>query len=337
MGVSRRAFLPPEFADLYEKQEKLRVNRVKSLKRYHEKSRRFRQRNSSKRFRMKKIARLPGITVWLVDGPAIRRELDVDFTMGGHGYHYLYIPLDEVWIDQANSRGGDLWPTIWHEYFERILMRGGMHYEAAHKFACRLEILLRDGKTFVLPVGTFLQSEGFCGPAGVKIYLSYLGKNLSEKYLARLCKTTREKGTDPPDIPIAVRKLRFHIQHRGRPLKEREIRRLVRAAEADRAKRHELIANVQKQAATVKAKRPWTVAEVRRSLKKGQPVLANIQTSEEYGSGHYVLIIGFTQENFILSDPESETGYAEVPISKFMQLWYELEDGTVREGFTISS
>lgn len=336
MGTLHRTFLPPEFADLYEKQEKLRVDRVKNLKRYHEKSRRFRQRNPPKRFRIKKIARLPGVSVWLVDGPAIRRELDVDFTMGGHGYICLYIPHDEVWIDNANARRGDLWPTIWHEYFERILMRGGTHYDTAHKFACRLEILLRKGETFVLPVGTYRQTPGFCGPAALKVYFNYLGKNVSERYLARLCKTTREKGTDPPDIPIAVRKLRFHIQHRGRPLKEREARRLVCAAEADRKKRRELIANVQKQAAKVKAKRPWTVAEVKRSIRKGRPVLANVQVSQEYGEGHFLLIIGFTKDKFIISDSAEDFGYRESPIPEFMALWYELEDGTFREGFTIS-
>ncbi len=331
-----KVFLPPELANLYEEHEKLEVDRVASLKRHHEKSRRYRQRNCLKRFRIRKIARLPGVTVWLVDGAAIRREVDVDFTMGGHGYRYLYVPLDELWVDQANSRRGDLWPTIWHEYFERILMRGHASYDVAHRLACRLEIILRDGKTFVLPVGNFQQrEEGTCGPAALKIYLSYLGRNLSEPYLGRLCKTTPEKGTDPANIVSAARKLGFRAEHRGRPLTEREIRRYCRMAQPDnKAVRRELIERTRKQAAGVKVRLPWTVTEVKRSIRRGRPVLANTQLGREYGSGHYVVVIGFTKDNFVISDPGDAAGYREVPILEFLQLWYELEDGTAREGLT---
>lgn len=336
MGVSHRVFLPPEFADLYEKHEKLEIARVSSLKRHHEKSRRYRQRNCPKRFRVKKVVHLPGVTVWLVDGPAIRREVDVDFTMGGHGYRYLYVPPDEIWIDRANAHGGDLWPTIWHEYFERILMRGGKHYETAHKLACRLEILLRDGKTFVLPVGTYRQAPGFCGPAGLKIYLNYLGKNLGEKYLARLCKTTAEKGTDPANIVAAARKLGFRVEHRGRPLTEREIRRFCRATGTKGEELRNLIDKVRKQAAGVKARKAWTVGTVKESIRRGRPVLANIQVSREYEEGHFLMIIGFTKDKFVVSDSAEDSGYRESPIPKFMALWYELEDGTVREGLTLT-
>uniref|UniRef100_A0A831YZ99 Peptidase C39-like domain-containing protein n=1 Tax=candidate division WWE3 bacterium TaxID=2053526 RepID=A0A831YZ99_UNCKA len=336
MAKNARVFLPPEMANVYERHEKLGINRVTSLKRHHEKSRRYRQRHSPKRFRLKKIAHLPGVAVWIVDGTAIRREVDVDFTMGGHGYRYLYVPLDEIWIDRANAHSDDLRPTIWHEYFERILMRNyRFSYELAHKLACRLEITLRNGKTFVLPVGTYRQETGFCGPATLKIYLSYLGRNLSEKYLARLCKTTAEKGTDPVEIVTTARKLGFRVRHRGRPLTEREIRRYCRMAQPERNPRRELIDKVKKQAAGVKVRKAWTVKTVKESIRKGRPILANIQVNREYGNGHYVLIIGFAKDRFVLSDPGDDRGYREVPIPEFMELWYELEDGTVHEGFAI--
>ena len=339
MAKNARIFLPSGMVNLYERHEKLEVSKVTSIKRHHEKSRRYLRSHSPKRFRLKEIAQLPGVTVWLVDGNKIRGTkerpgVDVDFTMGGHGYRYLFVPLDEIWIDRANARHGDLWPTIWHEFFERILMRNHYSYEVAHKLACRLEIVLREGKTFVLPVGTFRQTTGFCGPAGIKIYLNYLGKNLSERYIGRLCRTTAENGTDPPNIVAAVQKLGFRIQHRGRPLTKREVSRFCRSAGAEGEKLRHLVEKVRKQAGSVTAQKAWTVGAVKKSIRCGLPVLANVQVSREYGSGHYRLIIGFTKDRFVVSDPDA--GYCEEPITGFMDLWYELEDGTIREGFTIT-
>jgi ABC-type bacteriocin/lantibiotic exporter with double-glycine peptidase domain len=243
--------------------------------------------------------------------------------------------LDEIWIDRANTHHGDLWPTIWHEYFERTLMRNHRSYEVAHELACRLEITLREGTYFILPVGNFRQSEGYCGPAAIKIYLNYLGKNLSERYIGRLCRTTVEKGTDPAAIEEAVQKLGFRIQRFGRPLTKREVSRFCRASGVEGEELHNLIEKVREQAGSVAVQKAWTAGAVKKSIRKGQPVLANIQTSREYGSGHYVLLIGFSKDHFVLSDPGDDYGYREVPISEFMELWYELEDGTVREGFAI--
>ncbi len=340
MAKTVKVFLPPQFADLYKKQESLRVWRVESLKRHHEKSRRLRQRRNFKRYRIKKIARLPGVTVWLVNGNAVRKGLetgDVDFTQGGQGYTHLYIPPKEIWIDNDCRRDG-IWPTIWHEYFERMLMREGMHYNSAHSEASRLEITLREGTYFILPVGTFHQTEdGYCGPAALKIYLSYLGKNLSERHLARLCRATPEKGTNPADIVGAARKLGFRVEHRGRTLTPQEIKRYCRATGTKGAELKELLAKVRKQAGTVRVHQEWTVAAVTKSLKRGRPVLANVQLSKEYRSGHYLTIFGRTRHSFIVSDSNDDNGFREIPIPQFVALWYELEDGTVREGFTISS
>jgi hypothetical protein len=338
MAKKARIFLPPGMANLYERHGELEVGRVTSIKRHHEKSRRYLRRHSPKRFKIKEVARLPGVTVWLVDGNKIRGTkerpgVDVDFTMGGHGYRYLFCPLDEIWIDEIYYRTPDFWATVWHEFFERTLMRNHFSYEVAHKLACRLEITLREGTYFILPVGTFRQTAGFCGPAGIKIYLNYLGKNLSERYIGRLCRTTAEKGTDPPAIEEAVQKLGFQSQHLGRPLTKREISRFCRAAGVENQELRNLIAKVRDQAGGVEVRKAWTIGAVKKSISRGLPVLANVQVSREYGSGHYRLIIGFTNDRFVVSDPDA--GYCEEPIAEFMDLWYELEDGTFREGFTI--
>lgn len=345
MAKTARFFQPPQHVGLYEKHESLRVWRITSLKRHYEQSRRVRRRHNFKQYRIRKIARLlNGTTVWLVYGNRIRGTkkhpgVDVDFTMGGHGHTHLYIPAGrrpEIWIDNNLPRE-EVWPTIWHEYLESGLMREGIHYNSAHAEASRLEITLREGTYFVLPVGTYHQKEdGYCAPAALKIYLKYLGRNFSETYLARLCKTTVEKGTDPPNIMTAVRRLGFRVHHRGRPLTLQEIRRYCRATGTKGAELKELITKVRGQASTVRVHQPWTVAEVKKSLKRGWPVLANIQLSREYRSGHYVVIVGYTHGSFIVSDPNDDDGFREIPIPEFVNLWYELEDGTVHEGFTFS-
>src|SRR3990172_6741235 len=87
MAKNARVFQPPSLADLYRKHESLRVWRVKSLKRHHEKSRRLRQRRNFKRYRIRIIARLPGGTLWSIDADALREGLEkgyVYFTIDVH-------------------------------------------------------------------------------------------------------------------------------------------------------------------------------------------------------------------------------------------------------------
>jgi ABC-type bacteriocin/lantibiotic exporter with double-glycine peptidase domain len=55
----------------------------------------------------------------------------------------------------------------------------------------------------------FKQSRGYCGPASLKIILSFYGIRRSEKYLARLTKADRKYGSDEFNIINAARKLGF--------------------------------------------------------------------------------------------------------------------------------
>lgn len=141
---------PQKLRDIYAWQEKnLRVRHITNLKQYYERKKRFlTSANGQKflRYRKKKFCVLHGLSIWIVDGDALRggcESGDVDFTMGGHGYFYVYIPKNEIWIDDANASCDDLWPTIWHEYLERNLMKRGITYNTAHTLASQLEIALR--------------------------------------------------------------------------------------------------------------------------------------------------------------------------------------------------
>ena len=53
----------------------------------------------------------------------------------------------------------------------------------------------------------FRQRPGYCGPASLKILLAYYGINKSEKELARLCKCTRDKGTNAENLVKAAKSL----------------------------------------------------------------------------------------------------------------------------------
>ncbi|MDD5012654.1 MAG: hypothetical protein PHQ66_03375 [Candidatus Nanoarchaeia archaeon] len=82
------------------------------------------------------------VKVWIVDGEAVRDLFYVDFTEGGHGYVYPFVPKDEVWIDD------DLTPreikfVLLHELHERALMAGGMEYDTAHKSSSEIEYYCR--------------------------------------------------------------------------------------------------------------------------------------------------------------------------------------------------
>ena len=59
----------------------------------------------------------------------------------------------------------------------------------------------------MIKLDLFKQSKGYCGPASLKIVLSYYGIDKSEDYLAKLTKTSRIKGCDEENIVRASEKL----------------------------------------------------------------------------------------------------------------------------------
>jgi len=82
------------------------------------------------------------VKIWIVDGEAVRDLFYIDFTEGGHGYVYSFIPKDEVWIDD------DLEPkeikfVLLHELHERNLIIKGLNYANAHKESSEIEYYCR--------------------------------------------------------------------------------------------------------------------------------------------------------------------------------------------------
>lgn len=80
----------------------------------------------------------PNIEIFLVDGPYIRKNIDVNFIYGGHDLRYSYIPKRQIWIDDSVERS-ELGFTVLHELYERVLMTLGYSYDEAHAEATEIE------------------------------------------------------------------------------------------------------------------------------------------------------------------------------------------------------
>ena len=86
-----------------------------------------------------------GRRIVIVDGTHVRDHHDSDFSQGGNGYRYRFIPRGEIWIDGQIDQSE--WSLIaFHECHEAELMRSGRSYSRAHDAAKRLEDQFRRGK-----------------------------------------------------------------------------------------------------------------------------------------------------------------------------------------------
>lgn len=79
-----------------------------------------------------------GLKVYAVDGLHVRNQLCQEFTCGGTGARYSWIPYDEVWIDDCLGEM-DREATILHEMIERKAMLRGASYDEGHAKANEVE------------------------------------------------------------------------------------------------------------------------------------------------------------------------------------------------------
>ena len=74
------------------------------------------------------------ISVWIVDGAAVRRDMYPDFGLSGNDLAYHFIPADEIWIDgQLSCEETEF--SIAAELIERDLMKKGAPYDDAYEKA----------------------------------------------------------------------------------------------------------------------------------------------------------------------------------------------------------
>jgi len=81
------------------------------------------------------------VLTYYVDGNFVRNNIYADFTEGGHGYVYDFIPKREVWLDRENII--ETKPILVHELHERHWMAKGLDYDHAHDKANVVEQYVR--------------------------------------------------------------------------------------------------------------------------------------------------------------------------------------------------
>lgn len=82
----------------------------------------------------------------------------------------------------------------------------------------------------------------------------------------------------------------------------------------------------------VNAYEGMTVAQLQGHLSKGDPVVCLIQAWEDnvadytdfWGSGHYVIAIGYDQERIYFMDPWTLGNYTYIPVNEFIKRWHHV-------------
>lgn len=83
------------------------------------------------------------VDVWVIDGNQVRSLYKTDYTEGGHGYVYPWVPKQQIWIDDGVDRR-EVPFIVSHEYLELRLMRDvGLDYDKAHDICSAVEFRLR--------------------------------------------------------------------------------------------------------------------------------------------------------------------------------------------------
>lgn len=112
------------------------------------------------------------VSVRLVDGNLARSYYKTDYTQGGHGHVYPWVPKAQIWVEDGTDHR-ELPFVVCHEYLERRLMRdGGLGYDRAHAIASALEFDLRKGEglTRLLTRGRRLGKADLPGLAADEVY-----------------------------------------------------------------------------------------------------------------------------------------------------------------------
>lgn len=165
----------------------------------------------------------------------------------------------------------------------------------------------KTGDEVVLKVGNCRQPDyGLCGPAALKIMLDYCGSTVSVSELAKLSETNH-LGTSPRKLYAAAASLGYRVFQRMQA----------------------------------------TVDDVESYLRAGLPVLVAYQEYEGrkppknplLDEGHYIVIYGSNDQEFLVSDPAKQTGgYRRIPKDFFSKNWYdhdELEDKLYKQWFMV--
>ncbi|MFH0956451.1 MAG: hypothetical protein V1813_01165, partial [Candidatus Aenigmatarchaeota archaeon] len=87
---------------------------------------------------IRKLRQLSKITVWLVDGEYVRKNVCEDFVNYDHHGRLPFIPEDEFWIAQGSDQN-EMKFYIDRMYVEHVLIASGMGYDRASEKAAIFE------------------------------------------------------------------------------------------------------------------------------------------------------------------------------------------------------
>lgn len=242
-----------------------------------------------------------GLTMRMVRGEIVRRHIDPAFIFGGHDYVYDYIPAKEVWID-IRQDPREIKYTLFHELRERELMRCGWSYGPAHKKTSDEERQKRRGETArkyhrPLRMKAFFQKADFCGPVSAQIVLAYFSREYDQDYLAGLCKTTTEDGTDHADLVSAMETLGASVHHRAGG-KIKDLRFFV-----------------------LKERLPVIVGWYSPTLPRKWKFVPDKDEVED----HFSVVYHLSSTNIYLMDPETATGRRRMSLDRFKKLWWDTD------------
>jgi predicted double-glycine peptidase len=139
--------------------------------------------------------------------------------------------------------------------------------------------------------------RSYCGPAALKILLSYYGVEKSEKELAKLCGTRKELGTDGQGIKRVAESLGLKV----------------------------------------KIKNYGNFEDIAGWLNKGVPVIVNWFTrgradypDSETADGHYSVAAGLDGKFIYLQDPELGK-MRKIKRADFMRVWFDFKGAYLKK------
>ena len=144
-------------------------------------------------------------------------------------------------------------------------------------------------------------NAGMCGPASLKILLSYYGIEKSEEELANLCGTKKDLGTDDQGIKRAAESLGFKVE----------------------------------------IKNNSDFSDIEKWLDKDAPVIVNWFTCWNVGNkdfcslqsdvpdGHYSVVCGIDDQSIYLQDPEIGK-MRKMKRDDFMRVWFDFSGELIK-------
>ena len=136
-------------------------------------------------------------------------------------------------------------------------------------------------------------NASMCGPASLKILLSYYGVNKTEKELAKMCGTKKDLGTSIQGIKKAAESLGFKV----------------------------------------KIKNNSNFEDIKKWLDKKIPIIVDWftdgRTEVMVSGGHYSVVCGLDNENIYLQDPELGK-IRKMDKDDFMTVWFDFTGKNIK-------